>query len=243
MNPEQRDRSAAMYDQRMRMTNGAVPMAPPMGPRRHPNGGPSPGIQPVPRPSPPKVAPVARLTGPNPKIPSRMDPANRYHNLPGGEQEKMQGSSGSNDDLGGVRQALSLVLIILLASSVFVMPREYRFFWLTIFGLAIIMCIGMRLYSDLFEASKNPDETEEKRQNMKTLAGVVIYGEFILYAFVMAAILIVLAWKLYGQVNRRSNLLSNTEPETAMQQEKMEQTLQRPMQRRMKEKKRRPKFI
>lgn len=249
MNPEQRDRSAALYSQQMQQTNGSIPMGPPMPRRQRPNGGPVPGIQPVVRPTPPKVPPIARLTGPNPKIPKRMDPTNRYHNLPGGEisNEKMTGSlSKEESELGPVKQSLALVLLILVASSVFVIPREYRFFWMVIFGLSVVMCLGTRLYVDLYESSLTKADDDNEKDRLKTMAGVVLYAEYILFSFVMGAILLVLAWKLYGQLNSRSNLLSNTEPETPAQQAGMERQLQAPIQQQramMKAKRRKPKFI
>lgn len=248
MSVQEADRQAAEMQRRMQMANSAMPAGPPMPQRqRAPYAGPTLAtMQPIPRPTPPQVPPVARLTGPNPKIVK--DPADRYRGL----GEKQSGSPlPTGDELGGVRQALTLVLFILLACSVFVIPREYRFFWLVIFGLSVVMMLGMKLYADLFEASADEQKDEDERKKLHTFAGVVLYGEYIFFAVVMAAILVVMAWKLYGQFNSRSNLLSNTEPATEVERVQMEALLQDPLRARadmlksaaVKKKKRLPEFL
>ena len=215
------DRNAAMMARQGHMTNGQIPMGAQPGPRLRPQATPgAPGIQPIPRPTPPRVPPVGRLSGPNPKIPNNMDPANRYSN-----NEKMSGEPSSSDEYSGIRNLMSLLLFIVLGSSVFVMPETYRFFWLILVGFTVLMMIGFRIYNDLYEASKDDSKDEKERDKYSNFAGAVIRGEFILYSIVMAALLLVFAWKLYGQVNARSNLLSNTEPDTDKQTKMMENRL------------------
>lgn len=223
MNPAQHDRNAAMMARQGRMTNGQVPMGAPAPPRLRPNGGPAPGIQPIPRPTPPRVPPVGRLSGPNPKIPNNMDPANTYKN---NTKEHNTGSPVSTgDEFSAVRNLMTLVLFIILASSVFVIPQKFRFFWLILVGLSVLMMIGFRVYSDMYEASKDEDKTEDERSKLSNFAGALLTAEFILFSVVMASILLVLAWKVYGQVTKRSNLLSNTEPNTDGETKQMEKTL------------------
>lgn len=227
------DRNAAMMARQGHMTNGQIPMGAPPGPRLRSNAAPgAPGIQPIPRPTPPKIQPVGRLSGPNPKIPNSMDPANSYKN-----NEKMSGEPSASDEYAGIRNLMSLLLFIVLGSSVFVMPEKYRFFWLVLVGFSVLMMIGFRIYNDLYEASKDESKDEKERDKYSNFAGAVIRGEFILYSIVMAALLLVFAWKLYGQVNARSNLLSNTEPENDKQTKMMENKLDDAMQ--MEEKRRR----
>lgn len=210
MNPEQHDRNAAMMARMGHQTNGSVPMGPPMPTRLRPNsGGTGPGIHPIPRPTPPKLPPVDRLSGPNTKIPPRMDPANRYNN--GGE--KMLGAGGNGDsELSGIKASLSLVLLIILAASVFVINDRYRFFWLVLVGLGLIMMLGNRIYTDLYNASIDTENSdEEQKRKYANFAGGVLYAIYILFAVVMACILLVLLWKIYGQVTKRSNLVNNKE--------------------------------
>lgn len=227
MNPAQHDRNAAMFAAQGRMTNGAVPMGAPMGPRLRPNGGPAPGIQPIPRPTPPRVPPVSRLTGPNTKIPNSMDPANQYMN---NTKEKSTAEPSSNgDELSSVRNLMTLLLFIILASSVFVIPEKFRFFWLVLVGLSVIMMIGVRVYTDLYEASKDEGKTEEERTKLSNFSGAILYAIFIVFSVVMAAILLVLAWKVYGQVNKNSNLVSDVEPTTDKEQVMMENRLEETM--------------
>lgn len=210
MNPEQHDRNAAMMARMGHQTNGSVPMGPPMPTRLRPNGGAGPGIQPIPRPTPPKLPPVDRLSGPNTKIPPKKDPTNKYHN--GGE--KMIGAGDSGDsELSGIKASLSLVLLIILAASVFVIKDSYRFFWLVLIGLGFIMMLGNRVYTDLYNASIDTENTDEdQKKKYANFAGGVLYAIYILFAVVMACILLVLLWKVYGQVTKRSNLVNNKEP-------------------------------
>lgn len=225
MNPAQADRNAAMFARQGHMTNSQVPMAPPMGPKLRPNGGPGPGIQPIPRPTPPRVQPVGRLTGPNPKIPASMDPANTYKN---NTKEKNTAEPSANmGEFSAIGNLLMLILFIILASSVFVIPQKFRFFWLVLVGLSVLMMIGFKVYNDMYEASKDENKPEEERSKLSNFAGALLTAEFILFSVVMASILLVLAWKVYGQVTKRSNLLSNTEPATDSESRQMENTLER----------------
>lgn len=215
------DRNAARMAHQDHMVNGGVPMGAPPGPRlrSQPTPG-APGTRVIPRPTPPHIKPVGRLTGPNPKVPMDMDPVNRYKN-----NEKMSGEPASSDEYSGIRNLVALLLFVVLGSSVFVMPEKYRFFWLILVGFSALMMIGFRIYNDLYEASKDETKDEKERDKYSNFAGAVIRGEFILYSVVMAALLLVFAWKLYGQVNSRSNLLSNTEPENDQQTKVMETRL------------------
>lgn len=220
MNPEQHDRNAAMFARMGHQTNGNLPMAPPMAPMQRPSyGAPAgSGIRPIPRPTPPKIPPVDRLTGPNTKIPNKMDPANRYNNV---AKEKAVGDASSSD-LTGVNSALTLVLLTVIASSVFVINEKYRFFWLVIFGLGVIMMMGNRLYSDLYAASIDVSNSdEEQKTKYANFAGGVLYAMFILFAVVMTCILLVLIWKVYGQVSARSNLVSNKEAPAVVEEEEV----------------------
>ena len=226
MNPEQNDILAARTRQAMSMTNSSIPMgSQPI--RRYPNHAsniPTPGIRPIPRPTPPFVKPVSRITGDSTKIPPLMDPANIYKN----NRENQNGSSDKTDSdpLLSVQMTLVLLLFIILGSSVFVIPQSFRFFWLIIVGLSALMMMGFKLYSCLHESSLDQDSKPEDRKKLNDFAGAVLYGLFILFTVVMTCILLVLGWKVYGQVNSRSNLLSNTEPVTDNEQIVMETNIQ-----------------
>jgi hypothetical protein len=229
MNPEQHDINAARARQAMSMTNSSVPMAS-QPQRRHPNHGPGvpvPGIRPIPRPTPPHIKPVSRITGDGTKIPPLMDPANTYKN----NRENQEGSTNKNegDPLLSIQMTLVIVLFIILASSVFVIPQAYRFFWLVVVGLSALMMMGFKLYCCLHESSIDENTKPEDRKKLNDFAGAVLYGLFILFTVVMTCILLVLGWKVYGQVNSRSNLLSNTEPVTDTEQVIMETRLQNDM--------------
>ena len=206
MNPEQHDRNAAMMARMGHQTNGSVPMGPPMPARLRPNGGTGPGIQPIPRPTPPKLPPVDRLSGPNSRIPHKRDPTNKYNNA----NEKMIAGDSGDSELSGIKASLCLVLLIILAASVFVINEKYRFFWLVLVGLGLIMMLGNRIYADLYNASIDTENTdEEQKKKYANFAGGVLYAIYILFAVVMACILLVLLWKVYGQVTNRSNLVNN----------------------------------
>ena len=209
MNPEQHDRNAAMMARMGYQTNGDVPMGPGGPTRMRPNMGTGPGIQPIPKPTPPKWPPVTRLSGPNTKIPPKMDPAKRYNN----GKEKMLVNDNQDSELSGVKASLTLILLIILAGSVFVINERYRFFWLVIVGLGAILMIGNRVYSDLYNASIDTENNDEdQRKKYANFAGGVLYAIYLLFAVVMANILLVLLWKVYGQVTKRSNLINNKEP-------------------------------
>ena len=239
------DRAAALMRQRMMRENGAVPMsaAPPRQRARFNGaGGPS---QPLPQATRPRgLVPTDRVTGYGTKIPPNMDPTNRYNNMTGRGSEKMTGESAvASGPYGGLNVALALILLIVVGSSVFVIPRQFRVFWMFFTAFTVLLMVGFKLYREWMAVSEKEDEDKER---YSAWAMAILYTIAVLYSIVMVALFFVMAWKIYGVVTSRSNLLGSSEtPEeatvhTGMSPETAEMLKER---RREKKAKRRPSFM
>lgn len=203
------DRAAALMRQRMMRQNGSIPAGAPPPRQRARFSAPGPS-QPVAQPTRPRgLVPTNQVTGYGTKIPPGMDPTNRYKNLnTGNGAEKMLGENATADGYSGLNVALTLVLLILVGSSVFVIPRQFRVFWMFFTAFTVLLMIGFKLYREWMAASEKEGEDKEK---YSAWALGILYVIAVLYAVVMVALFFIMAWKIYGVVTSRSNILGSGE--------------------------------
>lgn len=91
---------------------------------------------------------------------------------------------------GGNDTWFALVVLVLTISSVFVLPNEFKGFWLAIVALSIVVIMGYWLFGEWVKRTDN-----ESQQNM---AMGLFYGLIILYSFTLAALLLMLLWKIFS---------------------------------------------
>lgn len=208
-----KDRAAALMRQRMMRDYGgsnAQAGAPPPRQRRTFSAATTAPHR-VPQPTRPRgLVPTDQITGYGSKIPPSMDPANRYNN----KVEHMDAASpAAGGAYAGVNTALCLVFLIVVGSSVFVIPRQFRVFWMLFVGLTILLMTGFKIYRELMAVAEKESDDKDK---YTAWALAVLYAIGGLYSVVMVALLFVMAWKIYGVVTSRSNLLGSGEaPEEA----------------------------
>ena len=132
----EQDYAARLMQQRMLRTNGSIPAgAPPPRKRVHFNPNVEMGPSGVPMPTRPRLPITDRVTESGPKIPRDLDPTKKYHNLKPAK-ENSTGAPNENDKTAPsyFSQSLELVAAIFLIASVFVIPNNFKIFWLIIAG-------------------------------------------------------------------------------------------------------------
>ena len=137
-------------------------------------------------PPPPPVRPVADLT-----IPKQVDPTERKEKLMADTQ--LWGSANTG---------IVLFFLLTLASAVFVIPHNLRFFWVVFIALVVLELIAFFIYANVAE---NTSETAQ------IAARVLLYGQYILFCVTFVAILLVLCVKVYGILNTKTNIMSQND--------------------------------
>lgn len=107
----------------------------------------------------------------------------------------------------GILSVLWLVLIIILISSVFLIPLPFRVFWLVVVSLTILMSLGFRVYSEWMNRAQLEDSQTHEDWSMGLLYVLVIT-----YALTMLAIMFILLWKIISVINSRTNIIRNKPP-------------------------------
>ena len=97
---------------------------------------------------------------------------------------------------------LALLVLLVLASAVFVLPTELRFFWMVLMAMVVLEMIAFFIYANL---AQNASSTAQM------LAHVILYGQYILFCVTFMAILIALSVKVYGILNKKTNILRSNE--------------------------------
>ena len=252
---DEQQRAAALMQARMARSNGSIPMdAQPPARRRvrfDPRMEQTPSQSPQQlAPKPPIVKPVSRTTGSSMMIPPKKDPANKYSN----DVEKMI-ADGSNeaeqDRYPGINILVRMLVFALMLGTVFVIPDGYKPFWVTILGVVILAYVGMQLYYE-WDRKAYCEETEDK-DKYKSWAIGMLYALNMLVTAVVIAILLVMIWRIYSMVSKRSNLTSaESAPEPEVHHHHHEAVLAPPppsmeeeqmMMRRRRKKRRRPSFV
>jgi len=102
---------------------------------------------------------------------------------------KVESKAVETGSVGGINVTLGLMVGAVAASAVFVLPPGLKVFWVVMVGLVAIMGLGLLLFHE-WAGSDN--------ETYKGLASGVIYALSILYSMVVAALLLVLVWKIYS---------------------------------------------
>lgn len=202
------ERNAALYRQRMAQTNQQIG-ASGAPPRQQMSFNPQLGTPPhrpvsVARPAPPGAPrPVTKMTGSTRKIPPRMDPTNSYKNLKDKELMTGEGDDGSGIGyLSGINQLVCGIIVILAISSVFVLPKQLKVFWIIILSLTFLMHAGFMLYKEWMSMGKKGEENAKYAE----WASILLYCLVMIYTAVMVGILFFMAWSLYSIANSKTNI-------------------------------------
>lgn len=202
------ERNAALYRQRMASANSNIGVnnpPPPQQTRFNPQLS-TPPHRPVANahPAPPGAPrPVTKLTGSSPKIPPRMDPTNSYHNIK--NKEKQTAEPGSGEGVGyldGVNKLVVGIICALAISSVFVLPKQLKVFWIIILGLTFLIHMGFMLYKEWMAMGKSGGEDAKYAE----WASILLYTLVMIYSAVMTGILFFMAWSLYSIANSKTNI-------------------------------------
>jgi hypothetical protein len=98
---------------------------------------------PVPRPVPPRVAETAPVIGSDAQFPADSDPLSREHME--ATSAPFSTESAAHAALSLVVYALQLMLLVVLASTVFALPGDLRWVWLVIAGHIMLVAAGAAL--------------------------------------------------------------------------------------------------
>lgn len=209
-------RAAALMRQRMAQTNGSIPMGAPPAQRNvrfNPQAQQTPHqsvSQLTPRRSP--NPPVSKITGSGPLIPPKSDPLNTYGNI-----EKATGEPLLGEAMDSNSTALlfgKMVLASLLVSSIFVIPPYLKVFWITIISTIILVSIGFTLYYEWDAKGNAANATDDEKRKYNGWASTMLYVITMAYSAVAAAILLIMIWRIYSMVNKKSNLIAEPPSES-----------------------------
>lgn len=201
------ERNAALYRQRMMSTNPQLSMASPPPPRQtnfNPNLAVPPHMPPAVARPPPPGAPrsVKKLTGSSRKVPPRMDPTNTYTNIKDKEKQTGDDDGEGTGMLSGINRLMVGIIAALAVSTIFVLPRQLKVFWIIILGLTFLIHLGFLIYKEWMYMGKNGGEDAKYAQ----WASFLLYGMAMVYTAVMVGILFFMSWSLYSIANSRTNL-------------------------------------
>ena len=154
---------------------------------------------------PPPGAPrsVKKLTGSSPKIPPRTDPLNTYHNIQYKESATGEKEKEETDYLVGINRLMVGVVLVAAISSVFVLPKPLKVFWLLTVAITVVMHIGFHLYSEWMALGQGSSDDEKKYAEW---AKMLLYVLVMLYTAVMSGLLFFMIWSLYSIANSKSNI-------------------------------------
>lgn len=201
------DRNAALYRQRMAQTNGnlgTVGGPPPEQAHFDPRLA-QPPSRPVARGHPAPAGaprPVTKLTGSSRKIPSKMDPTNKYKNLKMKELNEGSATGNTGAILEGVNRLIVGVVIILALSSVWVLNPKLRIFWLIIVSTLGMTYATFALYREWMEVGKSGGENAHYAE----WASIMLYCLVMMFTAVTVGVLFFMAWSLYSIANSKSNI-------------------------------------
>ena len=200
-------RNAALYRQRMTQTNGQIGMvSPPMrqqvafDPQIQAPPHMPPAIASPPPPGAPQ--PVTKLTGSSRKIPPRIDPANAYHNLKYKEFQAAEDDEEGYNALSGVNQLVVAIVIIVALSSIFVLPKQLKVFWVVVLGLTFLIHVGFMLYKEWLAMGRKKGGDSKYAE----WAAILLYCLVMIYTSVMVGMMFFFAWSLYSIANSRTNI-------------------------------------
>jgi Flp pilus assembly protein protease CpaA len=129
---------------------------------------------------------------------------NTYHNLQHKENLDGENATGADSDyLNGTNRLVVGVLMIAAVSSVFVLPKPLKVFWLLIVGITAMMHIGFGLYKEWMELGQSGGEDNKRYAEW---AKMILYVLVWVYTAVMVGLLFFMAWSLYSIANSKSNI-------------------------------------
>lgn len=144
------------------------------------------------------------VTGSGPgHISRKNDPTNKYKDI-----EKQSGSPDKSAvEYDGIKHLVRLIIVALFVGAIFVVPQEYRPFWIILTTLFVLCGIGFALYLewDAKAFSEGTDEAEADRA--KGWAGTMLYMLTMATTAVTVGVLMVMVWKIYSVTKANSNLL------------------------------------
>ncbi len=131
-----------------------------------------------------------------------MDPTNTYKNIKAMEKQGADDDGDGTGMLNGINKLMMGILTALAISSVFVLPRQLKVFWIVILGLTFLMHMGFLIYKEWMYMGKKGGEDAKYAQ----WAAVLLYAMAMVYTAVMVGVLFFMAWSLYSIANSRTNL-------------------------------------
>jgi len=100
---------------------------------------------------------------------------------------------------------MMLLFSTILASSLFVIPDNLKFFWMAFIVICFFEMVAFFLYISFSEAAVG-DETSGK------IANFLLYAQYVVFCITFVSLMVVLLIKVYGFVNKKTNLLNKEEP-------------------------------
>lgn len=155
---------------------------------------------------------VKNVTGSGPgHINRKSDPTNKYKSI-----EKQSASPDKSAvEYDGIKHLMRLIIVALFIGAIFVIPQEYKPFWIILTTLFILCGIGFSLYLewDSKAFSEGTDEAEADRA--RGWAGTMLYMITMSTTAVTVGVLMVMVWKIYSVTKANSNLFGwqNSNPD------------------------------
>lgn len=159
-------------------------------------------------PSPSGIIATKNVTGSGPGyIPKGSDPASEYKSI----SEKQSGLA-SPGEYDGIKHVVRLIIVALFVAAIFVVPMEYRPFWIIITSLVVLCGICFQLYVEWDAKAFASDVSEEEKASSKGWAGSLLYLVTMGTSAVVVGILMVMIWKVYCVARSNTNLFGEDTP-------------------------------
>jgi hypothetical protein len=192
---------------------GMRPPGPPGPPGMMPPGMMPPGMMPpgMMPPGPPGMMPPRGHTNHAfKKMNATAPPSLSKENMRQEHLKKMRTESLQNNEERqffwlNANTGMMLLFSTILASSLFVIPDNLKFFWMAFIVICFFEMVAFFLYTSFSEAAVG-DETSGK------IANFLLYAQYVLFCITFVSLMVVLLIKVYGFVNKKTNLLNKEEP-------------------------------
>lgn len=160
-----------------------------------------------PTPSPSGIVPT-NVTGTGPgHISKENDPTSKYKSI-----SEKQGGMAPSGEYDGIKHVVRLIIVALFVAAIFVVPLEYRPFWIIITSLVVLCGICFQLYVEWDAKAFSGSDEEHEDSGAKGWAGSLLYLVTMGTTAVIVGILMVMIWKVYSVARANTNLFGEDAP-------------------------------
>ncbi len=104
--------------------------------------------------------------------------------------------------ISGLVTTFCIVLAIILVATVFVIPRNFRVFWLFIISFSVLYAGGFKVYQEWANSASN-----ENSDSYRSMARGLLTALTVIYTVSVLSILLLIIWKVIVIAKKKSDIL------------------------------------